>query len=147
MSKVVWQNTTAEKLSRMWRGVGHAHPPKSTFGSQNGMQYTFRMFDVEETSRLSDELTTAGSSTYLDGTQKMHVRCADNTEATFKFAHTEGRAKTGAKQWRNGLPRKIMQFGRGEPSDKPYEPPRIEVVHPHRAGPNIVHYNRTPPDA
>ncbi|KZT62471.1 Formyltransferase [Calocera cornea HHB12733] len=149
-SGVVWEECTADKLSRIWRAIGHAHPPKAIFFSKAKIWKTFRMLDVEETrpSKHTRELLQPGWSTYVDKTQQMHVRCAGGTEATFKYAHTEGSQKTGSKQWRNGLPKRIMEFGRGDKSKAPYLPsPWADAVHPHRAGPSILSYERTPPGA
>jgi len=140
MAKIEWDTTDAAKLSRMWRAIGHAHPPKSTYRAKNGADTTFRMMEIEErleiVPELAAKLTRPGTGLWLERTKLIHVRCANETEATFNIGHTEGKQKSGVQQWRNGLPNRVMEFGLQEPSAEEYQPSQYNVIHPHRSGPN-----------
>ncbi|EJU02182.1 Formyltransferase [Dacryopinax primogenitus] len=144
LSKVNWNTMTATQVSRIWRAIGHAHPPKSTFLSKNGQYKTFRMIGVQEVQNPVADLKKPGSATFVKKTAMYHVRCAEGTEIGFKIAHTEGAAMAGVKQWRNGLPKAVMRFGKSSPSETDYEPQEYDIIHPHRAGPSPFYTQAVP---
>jgi len=85
----------------------------------NGAVKVIRLFDVAETKMSTPELTHTGMATYVEFTKRMHVRCFDGSEVTFKHVRPDMGRMMDVKMWRNGLPRKVVPFGRDDPVDEP----------------------------
>jgi len=110
---VDWEIWDATRVDRTHRAIAHQRPLLTSipFGSNGSV----RLLDIEslpERTTVDEVLREPGEAVFEPREGYLRVRCAGGTEVAVRRLQTANRAALDARNWWNGVPKRVLRDGK-----------------------------------